>query len=411
MRAGWPTPDADRPAVPCPNVFRRACAGVVAAVVALGGCTRPVDLAAGSPAESGPPTTPAAQWGTMPTSTTTIPPVTTVPPTTTTTTITTTTTTTTATTTVPVPDRDAPATRAAFGQLAGGNLAASLTLRYDGVPLVQLSSGTTNGGAPVTADTPMVVASVSKLVTALTVARLVQQGVLAADTPVPWETMGFVTDPAWATVTVQDLLDHTSGMPIARKEWLDDPGSCAIPLGAVLAAAPTPARGTWVYSNGNYCALGLLIESVTGERYDAVARRLVLEPAGIAGPHLTIDGSGPDDAPYSKGVARFDRLGAAGQWMISTDDVATMLAAVTAADRDVLVWPGVIADQYGWGHTGSVDGAVSCAWTLGGGRAIVAATVAGGRPSSGGGVCDLVVPAVAADVGLPYLGEPDRIPQ
>jgi hypothetical protein len=136
----------------------------------------------------------------------------------------------------------------------------------------------------------------------------------------------------------------------------------------------------------------------------------VLTPAGITGPHLTIDGSGPDDAPYAKGVARFDRLGGAGQWMMSTDDIAALLAAVTAADREVLAYPAVITDQYGWGHTGSVDGAASCAWILGDGSTIVAATVAGPRPSSGGGVCDVVVPAAAADAGLPYRGEPVRLP-
>jgi CubicO group peptidase (beta-lactamase class C family) len=257
----------------------------------------------------------------------------------------------------------------------------------------------------------MVLASVSKLVTALTVARLAQEGVVGVDQFVPWEAMGFVADPAWATVTVGDLLDHTSGVPVARKSWLDDPGPCAVPLAAVLAGTPSPERGTWVYSNGNYCALGLLVELVTGERYDGAAYRLVLTPAGITGPHLTVDGSGPDDAPYAKGVARFDRLGGAGQWMASTDDVAALLASITDLDRDVLTWPGILADQYGWGHTGSVDGAFSCAWVIGDGRAVVSATVSGATPGSGGGVCDLVLPAAAADLGLPYLGEPVRTPE
>ena len=240
---------------------------------------------------------------------------------------TTSTSTSTTSTTLPGPNPAAPALRATFATLAAGNLAASLTVLLDGQPLVQIAAGSTNGGGAVTTDTPMVVASVSKLVTALTVARLVQQGLLSVDQFVPWEAMGFAIDPAWSTVTVRDLLDHTSGIPIARKTWLDDPGPCAVPLAAVLVGPPSPERGTWVYSNGNYCALGLLVELVTGERYDAAAYRLVLTPAGVTGPHLTVDGAGPDDAPYAKGVARFDRLGGAGQWMASTDDVAALLAA------------------------------------------------------------------------------------
>ena len=35
---------------------------------------------------------------------------------------------------------------------------------------------------------------------------------------------------------------------------------------------------------------------------------------------------------------------------------------VTAADLTTLRPPGIISDQYGWGHTGTVDGAKSCAW-------------------------------------------------
>ena len=312
---------------------------------------------------------------------------------------------------MPGPNPAAPALRATFATLAAGNFATSLTVLLDGQPLVQIAAGSTNGGGAVTTDTPMVVASVSKLVTALTVARLVQQGLLDVDQFVPWEVMGFAIDPAWSTVTVRDLLDHTSGIPIARKSWLDDPGPCAVPLAAVLVGPPSPERGAWVYSNGNYSALGLLVELVTGERYDAAAYRLVLTPAGISGLHLTVDGAGPDDAPYAEGVARFDRLGGAGQWMASTDDVAGLLAAITDLDRDVLTWPGIFADQYGWGHTGSVDGAFSCAWVIDDGRAVVSATVSGFTPGSGGAVCDLVLPAAAADLGLPYLGEPVRTPE
>ncbi len=73
---------------------------------------------------------------------------------------------------------------------------------------------------------------------------------------------------------------------------------------------------------------------------------------------------------------------------------------MTTSDLSVLTWPGVMVDQYGWGHTGTVDGALACAWVLEGGRTVVAATVSGRSPSTGGDVCDLVVPAVAGDLGI-----------
>jgi hypothetical protein len=69
-----------------------------------------------------------------------------------------------------------------------------------------------------------------------------------------------------------------------------------------------------------------------------------------------------------------------------------------------------MVDQYGWGHTGTLDGAKGCAWVVDAGRTVVVALVAGQRPSTGGGVCDRLVPALVADLGLPALGEPVRLP-
>ena len=66
----------------------------------------------------------------------------------------------------------------------------------------------------------------------------------------------------------------------------------------------------------------------------------------------------------------------------------------------------MFVDQYGWGHTGSVDGAVSCAWMLDDDRTVVVATVAGSDPSTGGGVCNRVDPAFAAGLGIPAAGTP-----
>jgi D-alanyl-D-alanine carboxypeptidase len=306
-------------------------------------------------------------------------------------------------------DPATPFLNAAFDALVGGNDAVSVTVLRGGEPVFRRASGSTNGGDPVTSDTPLVLASVSKLVTALSIARLVESGDLALDDDVPWDELGIAHDPAWDDVTVQELLLHSSGMPVARESWLNEPGSCAIPLANALAAPPRGHRGRWTYSNGNYCALGLLVEHVTGRPIDDAVYELVFEPARITGPHLTTDGPQLDDGPYREGLARFDRLGGAGNWVASTDDIATMLTTVTTADRDALMWPGVIVDQYGWGHTGTVDGAKACAWVLDGGYTIVVAVVAGNRPATGGKVCDAVVPALAADLGI-WADDPVRSP-
>jgi hypothetical protein len=70
----------------------------------------------------------------------------------------------------------------------------------------------------------------------------------------------------------------------------------------------------------------------------------------------------------------------------------------------------VMVDQYGWGHTGTVDGAKACAWRLEGGRTEIVAVVAGNRPSSGGRLCDQLLPALSTDLGQADLGKPHRLP-
>ena len=302
-----------------------------------------------------------------------------------------------------------PALDASFDRLAVGNAAASLTVIRDHVEIYGRASGATTGGTPMTPDSPLVLASVSKLVTALTVARLAEDHEIDVAAPVPWDQLFIAHDPAWNDVTVRELLDHTGGMPKAQASWLNQPGSCAVPLGAAIARPPTGTRGKWSYSNGNYCALGLLIESVTGQSQAHAADDLVFGPIGVTGPHLTTDGLLPGDGPYVQGVVRLDRLGGAGTWLASTHDMAAMLDSVTPADLETLRYPGIITDQYGWGHTGTVDGAKACAWVMDGARTVVVAIVSGNRPATGGKVCDAVIPSLAADLGI-WAGEPIRVP-
>lgn len=301
------------------------------------------------------------------------------------------------------------ATRAAFDRIAGSNAGASMTVVRGGDVIFASATGTTIGGEPATSDSPMVVASVSKLVVALAVARLEQQGDLDTSAPVPWADIGVDPHPAWGDVTVRDLLDHTSGMPVVRSSWFTGAGTCETYLPSLVDTPPEEHRGEWRYSNGNYCALGLIVEQRTELPLDVALQQLVFDPVGVDGAHLTTDGLQPDDVNYRLGVRRLSRLGGAGTLVVSTDDTAHVFGSLTLDDFETLRPPGVFTDQYGFGHTGTVDGAKACVWLMEFGRTVVAATIAGDSIWSGGGVCDVVVPAVATDLGF-GAGEPDRTP-
>lgn len=385
----------------------RSAALLLVAALALAACSDDRAVTTGSSSRPDPATTTTVPVTTVPVTTV---PVTTVP----TTTVTTSTVAATTTSTVALRPAWYPQLGAAIASLSTGNAAVSVSVRRVGVEPYDVSIGSRNDGARAEPSTPFVIASVSKLFTAVAVARLVEDGRIADTERVPWAAMGLAHDPAWDSVTVRELLDHTSGMPENRTSWLDQPAACTAPLASALATPPTATRGTWRYSNGNYCALGLLVEHLTGLPMGDAVEQLVLAPAGASVPgdaYLARDGERGTAAPYPKGVRRLLGLGGAGEWLATAPAVAAVVASITPTDREVLRFPGLMLDQYGWGHTGTLDGAKACAWVIDDGSTVVVALVAGQRPSTGGGVCDRLLPAITADLGLPLLGDPVRLPK
>ena len=140
-------------------------------------------------------------------------------------------------------------------------------------------------GREVTADDPVRVASISKLVVAIGVMRLVEAGTLDLDadasTLLGWELRhpGHPDVP----VTLRMLLSHTSGLT-------DEAGYWQVPLDGALrdlladprAWDPAHAPGTYFrYTNLNFPLVASVMERATGERFDRLMRRLVFEPLAL----------------------------------------------------------------------------------------------------------------------------------
>lgn len=139
---------------------------------------------------------------------------------------------------------------------------------------------------PVTIEDPVRVASVSKMVTAIGVMKLVDEGRLDLNSDVskwlgwPLRNPNFPTQP----ITISMLLSHTSSV----REHDDD---YAIPLGTSLQAAMAdprnwdgkhgPADHYFSYVNLNYPIIGSIIEKVTNERFDLWMKGNVLSPMKI----------------------------------------------------------------------------------------------------------------------------------
>ena len=136
---------------------------------------------------------------------------------------------------------------------------------------------------PVTADDPVRVASISKLVVGIGVMKLVEQGKLDLDEDVSRWLGWTLRNPAFPErpITLRMLLSHTSSVR-------DHDDQYAIPLGSSVQAAMAdprswdpkhgPGEGYFTYGNMNFPIVGSIIERVTGERFDIWMRREVLEP-------------------------------------------------------------------------------------------------------------------------------------
>ena len=138
-------------------------------------------------------------------------------------------------------------------------------------------------GRHVTIDDPVRVASVSKMITAIGVMKLVDEGKLDLTSDVsrwlgwPLRNPSFPDRP----ITLSMLLSHTASI----REHDDD---YVIPLGGSLRQVMTdaanwdpqhgPGDGYFAYVNLNYPVIGSIMEKVTGERFDIWMRRNVLEP-------------------------------------------------------------------------------------------------------------------------------------
>jgi CubicO group peptidase (beta-lactamase class C family) len=139
-------------------------------------------------------------------------------------------------------------------------------------------------GRRLTIDDPVRIASISKLVVALGVMRLVEDGRLDLDRDVS-DWLGWrLRNPAFADrpITLRLLLSHRSSL----RDGID----YAVPLGTKIEDAVAdpaafdrehPPGDYFRYSNLNFPVVATVMERATGERFDRLIARLVLKPLDL----------------------------------------------------------------------------------------------------------------------------------
>ena len=139
---------------------------------------------------------------------------------------------------------------------------------------------------PVFRETLFDVASITKaVVTSVLAMREVGAGKIALEAPVV-ELLPEFEGADRARVTIRHLLAHSSGLPAHRPFWRTAAEAPSERRAISLLAAREPleyAPGTRaVYSDLGFIVLGWLLERVSGERLDVLARRQITAPLALS---------------------------------------------------------------------------------------------------------------------------------
>lgn len=155
--------------------------------------------------------------------------------------------------------------------------------RANNLPAI-LAYGKDADGTPLTPESLVPVASITKLATALSVLRLVDASTIGLDD----DLHAHLPDAAAArsTISIAQLLSHTSGLPM-------DLDSALAPYSAhldgddleqaCLQTFPETAPNEHVqYSNVGYGLLALIVEAHTGQAFPDALKQLVLDPLNMS---------------------------------------------------------------------------------------------------------------------------------
>lgn len=284
----------------------------------------------------------------------------------------------------------------------------------------QLSEGVADRatGRAITTDDRFRVGSVTKSFSAVVLLQLVDEGRLDLDAPVNTYLPGLLPD---GRITVRQVMSHRSGL----YDYTNDMFARTVPgfesvrnkvfsyqdlVNLSLKHAPTNAPGAaYSYSNTNFVVVGMLIEKLTGNPVATEYRRRVFEPLGLTDtfyvhPDTAIPGTHANGylTPDEAGGALVDSTAQTVSWaqsagavVSSARDLDTFFSALmggrlmsAARLAQMQQWTTVNSTQgYGlglrrrdlscgvsvYGHTGTVQGYYTYAFTSKDGRRSVTA--------------------------------------
>jgi len=179
-----------------------------------------------------------------------------------------------------------------------GNFSGIVSLLYEGKPLYKKAFGFADmpNRTPNELNTKFATASAGKAFVAAGIMKLVQDGKLSLETCIG-EVLDFDLREIDSSITVRQLLNHTSGIPDYFDEAvMDDYADLfkdypnyrirssrdLLPL-FIDKPMMYPNGEKFKYNNTGYVVLGLIIENITGEPFDAYLDSEIFRPLKMTG--------------------------------------------------------------------------------------------------------------------------------
>lgn len=170
------------------------------------------------------------------------------------------------------------------------NASGGLIVAWKGQIIFEGYSGFSDIGKKIeiTAETPIHLASVSKVLTAIAVLKLVQFKKINLNDKIN----KYLSDFPYEDVTIQQLLSHRSGLPDYlhfsedKAYWDKSEMMTNQNVLDILVHKKPPiafkAGSKFTYNNTNYVLLALIIEKVCGASYPEVMKYMVFDPLGMS---------------------------------------------------------------------------------------------------------------------------------
>ncbi len=187
---------------------------------------------------------------------------------------------------------------------------------------------------PLTPDSVMTAASLTKAAFATMVVQLVHERIIALDKPV-YEYLpkplpeypaynDLADDPRYKQITMRMLLDHTSGFPNWRRFTDDKKLRIYFPPGSRFA-----------YSGEGIALAQLVVETVTGKSVNQLMSERIFQPLGMTRTNMVSEerlendhAIGFDEQSKSLGLEHRDKANAAGSMQTTLRDYARFVQAV-----------------------------------------------------------------------------------